>query len=148
MSKSGTWSDTCTNSPSFRREIHQHLVARYLVKPFVLDGQDIYSLHRQLQSKVLLDLQEDPLCQLQQVFSQGVALVHRDFPPVPFLMTPAIGEWPRYQKLVAHVIRLHDIFKGSSHALTPSLEVPFAELLASAGYYLFEIGNGLRGLQF
>ena len=106
-----------------------------------------YAIHRQLQSKVLRDLQLVP-DQYQRTFDRTVALVARDFPAFPKLMTPNFSQWPSYEKLIAHVLKLHSVYCANESSqsqrrtqaeatLIPSMA--FAELLASAGFYFYEV---------
>ncbi|KAJ4398417.1 hypothetical protein N0V85_006283 [Neurospora sp. IMI 360204] len=145
-------SNPITNGHSawgFRHEIHAHLVERYLVED---SNQALpwsfYSIHRQLQSKILRDLQSVS-DQYQLTFDRAVALISRDFPAFPRFMTPNFSQWPSYEKLIAHVLKLHSVYRANEKSQgqdeTPT-EIPlvpsmaFAELLTSAGYYFYEVG--------
>lgn len=107
-----------------------------------------YSIHRQLQSKILRDLQTVPY-QHQLTFDRAVALIARDFPAFPKFMTPNFSQWPSNEKLIAHVLKLNSVYRANERSQgqdeTPT-EVPlipsmaFAELLTGAGYYLYEVG--------
>ncbi|KAH8807700.1 hypothetical protein F5884DRAFT_857274 [Xylogone sp. PMI_703] len=122
-------------------EVRTPLVTRHLIEFHYSERKEnshSYSLHRQLQWKILNDMIADPYT-LQRTFDQAVALVRRAFPPFSKFMVPMHKEWPIYKKSIAHVMRLDEVFKicnKSSPILTDN--VVFAELLSSAGYYLFE----------
>ncbi|EAA29025.1 hypothetical protein GE21DRAFT_6889 [Neurospora crassa] len=137
------------DSARFRHEIQAALVERYLVEdsnPAL--SWSFYSIHRQLQSKILRDLQAVPH-QHQLTFDRAVALIARDFPAFPKFMTPNFSQWPSDEKLIAHVLKLHSVYRANERSQyqdeTPT-EVPlvpsmaFAELLTGAGYYLYEVG--------
>lgn len=108
-----------------------------------------YGIHRQLQLKILRDLQSVP-DQYQLTFDRAVALIARDFPAFPKLMTPNFSQWPSYEKLIAHVLKLHWVYRvnerGQDHDESPPVTpliptMAFAELLVSAGYYFYEVGQ-------
>ncbi|KAK3687876.1 hypothetical protein B0T22DRAFT_498147 [Podospora appendiculata] len=112
----------------FRRDVRTPLVTRYLVNFQPSDlGPPSYSIHRQLQWKTLTDLKADPLVR-QRVFDRSVALIRRSFPPLSEFMIPMFAEWAST-----------DPYPIQGH-------YPFAELLASAGNYLYEVSIGEPGL--
>ncbi|KAK3402543.1 hypothetical protein B0T20DRAFT_474349 [Sordaria brevicollis] len=138
-------------STRFREEIQAPLAERYLIEDSSNEAMpwSFYGIHRQLQSKLLRDLQSVP-DQYQLTFDRAVALIARDFPAFPKLMTPNFSQWPSYEKLIAHVLKLHWVYRiteggqdqDETTAVTPLIPtMAFAELLASAGYYFYEIGQ-------
>ncbi|KAK3324482.1 hypothetical protein B0T19DRAFT_443896 [Cercophora scortea] len=109
-------------------------------------GPPSYSIHRQLQWKILTDLEADPFLR-QRVFDQSVALVRRSFPPLSEFMIPMFAQWTSYEKLISHVLRLHEVYLAYSKDPCPIQgHYSFAELLASAGNYLYEMSIEESGL--
>ncbi|SPO02307.1 uncharacterized protein DNG_04980 [Cephalotrichum gorgonifer] len=134
----------------FRREVRSHLVTRHLVEVHQPENAaPFYSLHRQLQWKLLQDQDRDPLVR-QVTFDRTVALIRREFPRLSEFMIPMFSEWGSYQQSIAHVLRLQEIYEASRSKTRPiSGGLDFAELLASAGNYLYEVrieGPGLAVL--
>ncbi|KAK3947439.1 hypothetical protein QBC32DRAFT_354310 [Pseudoneurospora amorphoporcata] len=135
----------------FRSRIQAHIVERYLVEVEDWDPKSpwsFYIIHRQLQAKILRDLHFVPE-QYQLTFDRAVALIAREFPPFPRFMTPNFSQWPSYEKLVAHVLKVHSVYRANERCQgqdeTPTViplisSMAFAELLISAGYYFYEVG--------
>ncbi|KAK0636139.1 hypothetical protein B0T17DRAFT_503618 [Bombardia bombarda] len=133
----------------FRRDIRTPLIRRHLVdfhEPMALGDSHSYSIHRQLQKKVINSLSEEyTACQL--AFDRSVALVKLVFPPLSEFMVPVPKDLMLYKKSIAQAIRLDEVFRICSKASHPLVGgLAFAELLVSAGYYLFEARLGAPGL--
>lgn len=127
----------------FKVMVRRPLVTRHLVQYHVNQGSDEiapqYSVHRQLQWKILNDLDSNTKAR-QQTFDYTVAIIHTSFPRLSDFMIPMFDEWNSYQRSIAHVLRLAQVFHRSSQSTVP-LEgsIEFAELLISAGNYLYEV---------
>ncbi|KAJ5626535.1 hypothetical protein N7528_003962 [Penicillium herquei] len=128
----------------FKLDIRQHLVTRHLIQYHKQDEQNggarYYSLHRQLQSKVLRDLESDTHLR-QQTFEKAVVIIQSDFPKLSDFMVPSYAGWSGYEMYIAHVVRLEQIFRrtGAMSSQVPiNGSLQWAEILASAGYYLYE----------
>lgn len=93
-----------------------------------------------------MDLRQDPILR-QQTFDQAVSLVQKVFPRLSEFMIPMFAEWDSYRRGIAHVLRLHEVYKACSSEDVPIRErLAFAELLASAGNYLYEVNISGSGL--
>lgn len=127
--------------------MRSQLVARHLVELHETEtGPSFYSIHRQLQWKILMDLNSDPQTR-QHTFDQAVAIVRHNFPALSEFMIPMFAEWTFYKKSVAHVLRLLEVYNTSSLEDRPIIgRLEFAELLTSAGNYLYEVDIAESGL--
>ncbi|KAG9255474.1 uncharacterized protein F5Z01DRAFT_685937 [Emericellopsis atlantica] len=141
--------DSCLEFPEqpdkLRHEPHTMLRSSKLTSQE--SGPPFYSMHRQLQWKVLTDLKCDPQTR-QYTFDLAVALVQQEFPPLSEYMVPMFGQWDFYKKSIAHITSLREVFISCSQDETPIQgRLDFAKLLTSAGNYLYETGIAETGLE-
>lgn len=100
-------------------------------------------MHRSLQRILLDDLDADPE-KRENIFECAVAVLRNHIPrPCPY-MVPQPRQWPLYESIMPHIINIHHVFTASEPPLRGTLQ--FAELLCSAGAYLYEKGFGKLGL--
>jgi len=94
------------------------------------DGEEILSIHRSLQAKILQDLDKDPR-QRERVYQQAFLLVRQRFPLPSPIQVPEPEKWPACIKYLRHVLSLQKAFAGNLIDISPSVEL--AKLLSDGG---------------
>lgn len=108
------------------------------------EGEEILSIHRSLQAKILQDLHKDPR-QREKVFSQAFLLVRKRFPLPSPIQVPTPDAWPACLKYLRHVLSFRKIYVGKLITIDPTVEL--ARLLSDGGINLWERGMTSEGLQ-
>lgn len=117
------------------KRMTSELARRRLIAIKVEDDQETLSIHRELQLKILKDLERDPQNR-EKVFHQAYFLVRKKFPTTSPIQVPLPQNWPIYMKYVTHVLSLRKVFTESTITLAPTLG--FARLLFDGGMSLWE----------
>lgn len=120
------------------------LSRRRLITIKVREGEEIISIHRSLQAKILQDLNKDPR-EREKVFKQAFLLVRKRFPLPSPIQVPEPEKWPACIKYLRHVLSLQKAFVGSIITIAPSVDL--ARLLSDGGIGLWERGMNAEGLQ-
>jgi tetratricopeptide (TPR) repeat protein len=120
------------------------LSGRRLIKVQDLGGgREVYSIHRLLQQKILLDMNE---IQFENSFRKAFRLIRKRYPKADPQQVPDPGNWKDCKDYMRHVfsfhrvfvetpsIRLHKVFKDTEK-LKPSQEL--AQLFYDAGFYVW-----------
>lgn len=122
----------------------RELSNRRLISVRRQDNQDILSIHRLLQWKILEDLEKDAQ-KREYVFEQVFYLVRKAFPETSPIQAPQPENWPQCIKIVPHISSLRIVVARAMPRITPTLEL--ARLLADGGTYLWERGKIIEGLR-
>jgi len=120
------------------------LSRRRLVAFRTRDGEEILSIHRSLQAKILQDLEKDPR-QRDKVYQQAFCLVRKRFPLPSPIQVPEPAKWPACIKYLRHVLSLQKVFTGKLITIEPSVDL--ARLLSDGGIGLWERGMTNEGLE-
>ncbi|MCJ1467362.1 hypothetical protein MMC07_005986 [Pseudocyphellaria aurata] len=108
------------------------------------DGQEILSIHRSLQQKILEDIDKDAQ-KREEVFAQAFSLVRKRFPLPSPIQVPEPEKWPVCKDNLPHVLRLQTVVTENLPSILPSVEV--ARLLSDGGINLWERGMTNEGLR-
>lgn len=117
---------------------------RRLIEVKIQDDEEILSIHRSLQEKILEDLNKIPR-QLEEVFSQVFDLVRKRFPLPSPIQVPEPAKWPACKEYLPHVLHLQYITINLLPSLTPFVRL--AQLLSDGGINLWERGMTDEGLR-
>jgi tetratricopeptide (TPR) repeat protein len=120
------------------------LSRRRLISVKMREGEEIISIHRSLQAKILQDLEKDPQ-KRDKVFDQAYLLVRKRFPLPSPIQVPEPEKWPACIKYLRHVLSLQKVYAGQLITIAPSVEL--ARLLSDGGIGLWERGMTSEGLQ-
>jgi tetratricopeptide (TPR) repeat protein len=121
----------CSETIRYRRMIAE-LSGRKLVHVKVQDGQQVLSIHRLLQEKILQNLQVD---ELTEVFGKAYCLVRKNFPPASPIQVPEPDKAPACKEYIPHVLSLRRAFNDIT-AIEPSFDL--AQLFYDAGFHVWE----------
>ncbi|KAH8596651.1 hypothetical protein B0O99DRAFT_705975 [Bisporella sp. PMI_857] len=135
------------SSEAFRQYRYKRMTTelsrRRLVAIRERDGEEILSIHRSLQAKILQDLNKDPR-QRERVYMQAFLLVRKRFPFPSPIQVPEPEKWPICIKYLRHVLSLQKVFAGKLIHIQPSVDL--ARLLSDGGIGLWERGMTTEGL--
>lgn len=122
----------------------RELSSRRLIVVRRQDGQDILSIHRLLQQKILEDLDKDGQ-KREYVFAQVFQLIRKSFPESNLIQVPQPEKWPQCMKVLPHVLSLQTVVTKSVPRISPSIEL--AHLFADGGTHLWERGKVIEALR-
>jgi tetratricopeptide (TPR) repeat protein len=108
------------------------------------DGQDVISIHRLLQQKILEDLDKD-VQKREQVFAQVFELVRKRFPETSPIQVPEPEKWTQCMKVLPHVSSLRIVVAKAVPRIASTLEI--ARLFADGGTHLWERGKVMEALR-
>ena len=134
----------CADLFSRYKRMISELSHRRLIEIKVQDDEEILSIHRSLQEKILEDLNKNPP-QLEKVFSQVFDLVRKRFPLPSPIQVPEPAKWPACKEYLPHVLHLQYITINLLPSLTPFVRL--AQLLSDGGINLWERGMTEEGLR-
>ena len=120
------------------------LSRRRLITVKVQDGEEVLSIHRSLQEKILQDLDKDPK-KREEVFFQAFGLVRKRFPLPSPIQVPTPEKWPACREYLPHVLNIQKIVIDTLPSIAPSVKV--AQLLSDGGINLWERGMTNEGLR-
>lgn len=120
------------------------LSSRRLIQVKIQDDEETLSIHRSLQSKILLDLNKNSR-QLDEAFSLAFDLVRKKFPLPSPIQVPEPAKWPACKEYLPHVLHLQYVTMELLPSFTPSLKL--AKLLSDGGINLWERGMTEEGLR-
>jgi tetratricopeptide (TPR) repeat protein len=106
-------------------------------------GEEIWSIHRTLQAKILQDLNRDAQ-KRERVYTQAFLLIRKRFPLPSPIQVPEPSKWPACRRYLPHVLSLRKILTGSILEITPSIKL--AQLFSDGGIALWERGMTNEGL--
>lgn len=107
------------------------------------DGGDVLGIHRNLQRKILQELNQDP-AERVRVFTQAFLLVRKRFPQASPIQVPEPEKWPICRKYLPHVLSLRKLYLGTVVEIEPSVKL--ARLFSDGGIDLWERGLTNEGL--
>lgn len=120
------------------------LSCRRLVVVKNQDGEEILSIHRSLQLKILNEIDKDPR-KREAVFAQAFLLVRKRFPLPSPIQIPEPEKWPICKENLMHVLQLQNVAMEILPAIKPT--VALARLLSDGGIDLWERGMTNAGLR-
>ena len=120
------------------------LSRRNIISVNTENDEDILSIHRSFQQKILEELDRDPR-RREEVFSQAYELVRKKFPLPSPIQVPEPGKWPACKEYLPHVLALENVTTKLLPSIIPS--VRFARLLSDGGINLWERGMTSEGLR-
>ncbi len=109
-----------------------------------VDGEEILSIHRSLQQKILKDIDKDPQ-KREYVFGQAFNLVRKRFPLPSPIQVPEPEKWPICKENLMHVLQLQEVTTKILPSIKPTVEL--ARLLSDGGIDLWERGMTQEGLR-
>ena len=119
------------------------LKRRRLIAVEMKYGEQVMSVHRKLQARLLRELDKDvPSGRL--VFSQAFSLVRSRFPTASPIQVPEPEKWQICKKFLPHVLSIQRLMLGKWINLEPSVEL--AQLFSDGGIDLWERGLTTEGL--
>lgn len=120
------------------------LRCRRLIIVRTQDGEEVLSIHRSLQQKILEDIDRDAQ-KREEVFAQAFSLVRKRFPLPSPIQVPEPEKWPACKENLSHVLRLQTVVTDILPSILPSVQV--AQLLSDGGINLWERGMTNEGLR-
>ena len=120
------------------------LSRRRLITVKVQDGEEVLSIHRSLQEKILQDLDKDPK-KREEVFAQAFDLVRKRFPLPSAIQIPTPEKWPACREYLPHVLNIQKVVIDILPSIVPSVKI--AQLLSDGGINLWERGMTSEGLR-
>jgi len=120
------------------------LRAQQLVNRETVSGNPCLSMHRSLQRSILHRLDED-FERFQQTFEMAFILIREKFPRQSAIHVPQNGVWGACELYRPHVMNLRGVYVRSKQR--PRVSIELAEMLSDAGYYFYDRGIYLDGIQ-
>jgi tetratricopeptide (TPR) repeat protein len=117
---------------------------RNLIKTDTRDSEEVLTIHRKLQSKILQDLNKNS-AQRDRAFTQAFLLVRTRFPTASPIQVPEPEKWPICRKYLLHVLSMRKLFNNKAIGIAPSLDL--AQLFSDGGIDLWERGLTQEGLE-
>lgn len=122
----------------------QELRRRNLIKIDTRDGEEVLTIHRKLQSKILQDLNKNSATR-DRAIHQAFLLVRTCFPTASPIQVPEPEKWPTCRKYLLHVLSLRKLFNKKAIRIAPSADL--AQLFSDGGIDLWERGLTQEGLE-
>ncbi len=119
------------------------LKRRRLIAVELKDGEQVMSVHRKLQARLLRELAKDESSG-RLVFSQAFTLVRSRFPTASPIQVPEPEKWQTCKKYLPHVLSIQRLMLGKWINVEPSVEL--AQLFSDGGIDLWERGLTMEGL--
>ncbi len=120
------------------------LKKRRLIATEFKNGEEVISIHRKLQARILRDLDKDHSSR-GGVFNQVFSLVRSRFPSASPIQVPEPEKWPTCKKYLPHVLSIQRLTLGTLIQLPLSEEL--AKLFSDGGIDLWERGLTTEGLE-
>ncbi|RFU32291.1 hypothetical protein B7463_g4032, partial [Scytalidium lignicola] len=114
----------------------EDLKKRRLITFKTQDKQEVLSIHRLLQHRLLNDMAVDSK-ERDDIFNLAFELV-RERLPRPSIHTPEPAKWNDFKEYMPHVLALQRIYADGLQTITPSVKL--AELFRDAGVHLWQRG--------
>ncbi|KAL8941508.1 MAG: hypothetical protein Q9216_002190 [Gyalolechia sp. 2 TL-2023] len=127
----------------YKRMISE-LRRRNIITIRIQKDEEILSIHRSLQQKILQDLERDSR-KRDEVFYQAFQLVRKRFPEPSPIQVPEPAKWPACKEYLPHVLHLEMVIMRSDPPIAPSILQ--ARLLSDGGINLWERGMTGAGLR-
>ncbi|KAH7028080.1 uncharacterized protein B0I36DRAFT_146973 [Microdochium trichocladiopsis] len=121
---------------SFKRMIAE-ILGRRLISVKEGSSGPVYSIHRLLQQKILLDMEDYGFV---DAFRKVFRLIRKKFPAADPQQVPGARNWDTCKEYIPHVVTLHRIFLQSKDSLTSLSDptpVEISSLFYDAGFYLW-----------
>lgn len=119
------------------------LSERKLITIETRSGEEVWSIQRSLQAKILQDLNRDPQ-RRELAYTRAFLLIRKRFPLPSPIQVPEPSKWPICRRYLPHVLSLRKIVTGSNIDITPSLKL--AQLFSDGGIGFWERGMTNEGL--
>ncbi|KAH8820807.1 nb-arc domain-containing protein [Xylogone sp. PMI_703] len=126
---------TKTRTHRFRSMV-EDLRRRRLITFKTQDKQEVISIHRLLQHRLLNDMDVDTK-ERDEIFNLAFELV-RERLPRPSIHTPEPAKWNDFKEYIPHVLALQRIYTDTLQTITPFVKL--AELFRDAGVHLWQRG--------
>jgi tetratricopeptide (TPR) repeat protein len=120
------------------------LSCRRLIVVKTQNGEEILSIHRSLQQKILKDIDKDAQ-KREAVFAQAFQLVRKRFPLPSPIQVPEPEKWPACREVLPHVLQLQKVAMEVLPSIKPTVKL--ARLLSDGGINLWERGMTSEGLR-
>ena len=117
---------------------------RRLITVRVQDNEEVLSIHRSLQQKILQDLDKDTQ-KREKVFSQAFSLIRKRFPSGSPIQVPEPEKWPACKEYLPHILNLQKVILDVLPSIVPSAKL--GQLLSDGGINLWERGMTNEGLR-
>ena len=130
------------NACSYER-MKRPLLKRRLIQAKAIEGEPSLYLHRSLQRSIRETAAKSP-AKRQEVFEQALIIVRKVFPASSPIQVPEPSSWREHQKLLPHVMSLHNAFVEAKSGIRGSRK--FASLLSDAGINQWARGFTRDGL--
>lgn len=114
----------------------EDLKKRRLITFKTQDKQEVLSIHRLLQHRLLTDMDLDPK-ERDDVFNLAFELV-RERLPTPSIHSPEPNKWNDFKEYMPHVLALQRSYADGLQTATPSVRL--AQLFRDAGVHLWQRG--------
>ena len=120
------------------------LKTRRLIAIEFKNGEEVISIHRKLQARILQDLGKESFSR-GGAFDQVFSLVRSRFPSASPIQVPEPEKWPTCKKYLPHVLSIQRLTLGTLIHLPFSEEL--AKLFSDGGIDLWERGLTTEGLE-
>lgn len=110
------------------------------------DGEEVLSIHRKLQAKILDELnQNDNSAERTRVFEKVFLLIRARFPRPSAIQVPEPEKWPICRQYLPHVLSIKRLWQSGLVEISPSIKL--AQLISDAGIDLWERCLTTEGLE-
>lgn len=121
---------------SYKRMINELSGRRLLSTKDISNGEQAYTIHRLLQQKILLDMEDFAFA---DAFRKAFRLIRKRFPVADSQQVPDPQSWDTCQEYIPHVFRLRHVYDQNSPS-TSMLEpapIELAGLFYDAAFYIW-----------
>ena len=121
---------------SYNRMINELSGRRLLSIKNTSNGEQAYTIHRLLQQKILLDMEDFAFA---DAFRKAFRLIRKRFPVANSQQVPNPQSWDTCQEYIPHVFTLRRIYDehGPSTSLVELAPIDLARLFYEAGFYVW-----------
>ncbi|KAK0385014.1 hypothetical protein NLU13_7492 [Sarocladium strictum] len=120
---------------SYKRMINELKGRRLVTVRRLSNGEEVYSIHRLLQQKVLLDMED---LGFVDAFRKAFRLVRRKFPFADPQQVPKPSNWATCSEYMPHVFALHRVHRQNASASVMEMNpVEIAKLFYDAAFYIW-----------
>lgn len=124
----------------------KELSRRRLIKIESREGQEVLSIHRKLQAKILEELnRQGNAGERDPAFQRVFTLIRSRFPRPSPTQVPEPEKWPICRQYLPHILSIKRIWLSGAVKINPSVEL--AQLISDAGIDLWERCLTVEGLE-
>ncbi|ETI22747.1 hypothetical protein G647_06823 [Cladophialophora carrionii CBS 160.54] len=135
-----------SHSPMRWSRMTAELSKRRLITIRTHDGEEVLSIHRKLQAKILDELnQPDNAAERRKVFERVFLLIRARFPRPSPIQVPEPHKWPTCRRYLPHILSIKRLWQTGLVEIPPSVKM--AELISDAGIDLWERCLTVEGLE-